>query len=393
MALSLNAGVIQSTNVSNTYVGSNSRPQTQNPSQNEPFAEPEGPLSKTDSEIAQHLVQKVSTAEWLGPMASIALSPYFGIMCLSGLAQFGSGTALQANGFVSGNPILKNPLVFWIFLGLTIATSLPRFTKVSKPIAQFLDRVETYSAIITLVVIRMAVSSSPPEASDASTVVSAGFLSFGYDSLMIVAAALNVFIIATVRFVIELLIWMSPLPTVDAIFELANKSFSGSLMAIYSFSPLTAMVINILLFAGCLAVFFPVRRRAIYLRSLIVDPVVTLMFPKMGTLRNGEMIVFNRNRLGSFPAKTRLFLSKSDSGWILRRPNWLIGATEIELSKDVAPMIVETGLLLSRIKIANLDNAQLIFSRRYLGCIQDHCHTLGLVREKVTRTEIEFNPT
>ena len=88
------------------------------------------PLSSNDMAVAEGLGGSVSIAEWLGPLAPIAISPFFGITLLAGISQFGS-ESLPFNQFISNNPILSNPATFWIFLGLTILTSLPRFTTVS----------------------------------------------------------------------------------------------------------------------------------------------------------------------------------------------------------------------------------------------------------------------
>jgi hypothetical protein len=343
------------------------------------------PLSGDDRQFAEQLSRQVSTAEWLGPLASIALSPYFGITCLAGMAQFGEGTFLESNGLISQNRVLKSPYVFWIFLFLTVATSLPRLTKISKPIAQVLDRVETYSAIITLIVIRLAATetTTEPEVAGNGTnfVVAAGVISWTFDGLMLIAAAINVMVISTVRFVCELLVWLSPFPAVDAVFELGNKTVAAGLMALYSYSPLLALMVNVLFFAACAAVYLPVHRRAVYLRSLMVDPVLVMAFPQMAQLRGGEMVVFNKHPLGGFPALSKLYLRRCEDGWILRRPGWLVGSTEIQLASDTGPMLLESGFLVNRIRLTHRDDAVLIFSRRYNRCLEDVCNALALTRK------------
>jgi hypothetical protein len=323
----------------------------------------EQPLRPEEQQLVARITEQVSASEWLGPLAPIALSPYFGITCLAGMAQFGEGTWLEQNNLISQNPILKHPAVFWVFLTLTLATSIPRFSKVSKPIAQLLDRVETYSAIITLIVIRLAVSDGTAVPDEGPRIAGIGALPV--ELLMMVAAAANIIVISTVRFVFELIVWLSPFPTVDALFEIANKSVCTALMALYAFSPVLALVLNVCLFAICAALFRPMYRRAIYMRSLIVDPVLATIFPSMSQLRDGEMVVFNRERLFSFSAKSRLFLRRSDSGWILRKPNWFLGSTEQTLGLDAGPLIVQRGIIVNRIILKNPEPTQLIFSRRY----------------------------
>ena len=112
---------------------------------------PEGMLGTPLEDRDARVVQSITTSEWLGPLAPIAISPFFGITCLAGMSQFG-GDYLPLNSFVSDNAALKSPVVFWIFLVLTVMTSVPRLTKVSKPVAQGLDQIETYAGIITILV-------------------------------------------------------------------------------------------------------------------------------------------------------------------------------------------------------------------------------------------------
>ena len=101
---------------------------------------PPFPSGDTDS-IAQ-ITTMAQASDWLGPLAPIAISPFFGITILAGVSQFGGNWELP-NSFISDNPVLQNPYLFWTFLCLTILTSVPRFTKVSKPFAQAIDPNET----------------------------------------------------------------------------------------------------------------------------------------------------------------------------------------------------------------------------------------------------------
>ena len=77
-------------------------------------------LNDADVAKAQHLADTVTTYEWLGPLAPIAISPFFGITCLAGMSQLSAGTFLENNQFISSNPVLHNPYVFWIFLPIIL---------------------------------------------------------------------------------------------------------------------------------------------------------------------------------------------------------------------------------------------------------------------------------
>ncbi|MBX3416486.1 MAG: hypothetical protein KF851_02690 [Pirellulaceae bacterium] len=317
----------------------------------------------------------ISTAEWMGPLAPIALSPYFGITCLAGMSQFGNGTWLESNGLISHHPLLAHPALFWIFLALTLATSIPRFSKVSKPIAQLLDQIETYSALIIFVLLRLFVATAPEITNEVHL---AGFGTVTWDLLLIVAAIVNVIVISTVRFVFEFVIWLSPIPLIDAAFELMNKGIVLALMAIYAFSPFVALILNLLLFVVCGLMFLPMYRRAIYMRALIVDPVLTIVFPRLARLQHGEMVVFNRQKLGSFPPKSQLYFSYANDCWYLRRPNWFIGSTLIEIpALGQQPQLICGGIV-NKIILPDASQSELIFSRRYISNLPEISTTLNL---------------
>ncbi len=73
-------------------------------------------LSAADVVAAQQFGETLSVADWLGPLAPVALSPYFGIACLSGMALYGQGWISADNAFLGEGSPLHNPYVFGAFL-------------------------------------------------------------------------------------------------------------------------------------------------------------------------------------------------------------------------------------------------------------------------------------
>lgn len=326
--------------------------------------------SSIEKEASEEISRTVSNSEWLGPLAPIALSPFFGITCLSGMSVFGDGTFVADNHFVSTNPVLKQQAVFWIFLALTLLTSLPRLTKVSKPIAQILDQVETYAGIITLVVIRfMAIPEAEVTAMYQPEVMRMGFLAITGDLLLVVAAAINIFVINMVKFLFEALIWLTPFPMVDAVFEVCNKLFCAGLMAIYAWSPWVAMVINLVLFTICALIFRWAYRSVAYFRAILTDPVWKLIRPAYGHFGSKtELVVFPQDEFASFPKKSKLLLSRTENGWrIVRRNFFLFPSQVVELSDSDHEMEIQSGLFLNKLRVAGAHSGLLIFSRRYSG--------------------------
>ena len=75
--------------------------------------------------VADQLAQSVNATEWLGPLAPIALSPFFGISLLSALAMWGPDW-MPTNRFLESSQALNNGWMFTVFITLTVVTSLPR---------------------------------------------------------------------------------------------------------------------------------------------------------------------------------------------------------------------------------------------------------------------------
>ena len=334
------------------------------------------PLSSNDMAVAEGLGGSVSIAEWLGPLAPIAISPFFGITLLAGISQFGSET-LPFNQFISNNPILSNPATFWIFLVLTILTSLPRFTKVSKPAAQAIDQLETYSAIITIVLLRVLASSGDGAAVEeaAPIVMQAGMFAFSADVLMSIAAIVNIIVINTIKFFFEVSVWLIPFPMVDAALEVANKSVCAALMGVYAYNPTLATIINLLIFVACLFAFRWVNRRTTYLRRLLFDPIWTMISPGYAVPKS-SLTVFPQQALGPFRPKTKLVMHPTDEGWTLTQHRFLLPGKSITLTTDSGRMMLTKGLIANRIQTG--DGNCLLFSRRHSSHLPQLAEQLNL---------------
>ena len=219
-----------------------------------------------DLAVADKVADAVPWSEVLGPLAPIALSPFFGMACLSGVSLLTTRGVLPDNSFLHGHPVLTHPAVFVAFLILAILTSLPRLTKVSKPLAQFCDFLETYAGVVAVIVVqvvaRFAQAEPPPD-----VILPAGLGTVTLNTLLAALSVVNILVIQSVRFFFELLVWLSPVPLLDAIFETANKVVCAGLMVLYAFSPWLALLINLVLFLICLAVL----RRARHVSKVILQ--------------------------------------------------------------------------------------------------------------------------
>ena len=333
-----------------------------------------------DVTLAQQFGAQLDLAEWLGPLAPVALSPFFGVTCLSGLALLGSdwGRDLGLDWIDPDNPLLgegsplANGTLFAVFLGLTLLTSLPRLTKVSKPFAQGVDQLETWSVIVTLVAFKLATGLGG-DADEPVALYEAGLLSVPLDLALGAAAALNVFVINSVKFFFEVLVWLTPLPFLDAAFEAANKGVAAGLMAVYAWSPMAATVINLALFAVCLLVFRWMHRRQVYYRKLLWGLVLGAV-SKWKRPAPIKITVFPRQEFGPFEDRARLRFRAVDSGWRLEQKR-LFGERHVEaLDRERYAIRLERGLIAHSLELRERDGegrASLQFSRRHDAVLEE----------------------
>ena len=272
------------------------------------------PISDADIVAAQQFGHSITVPEWLGPMAPVAMSPFFGITCLSGMSLFGGKWISHANPLLGDNSPLHNPAVFWTFLALTILTSIPRLTKVSKPFAQAVDQLEAWSGIVTMITLRMLISSAG-ETAEVPDVVHAGIFSMSTDILMMLAAAINIFVINAVKFFFEVLIWFTPVPFLDAAFEVCNKTLCAVLMTVYAWSPAFATSLNLAMFVAAAIVFGWIHRRQVFFRTMLLDLVWGMVSSPPPSV---SIVVFPTTAVGGIKARAYCTLERSSSGWVLQ---------------------------------------------------------------------------
>ena len=356
-----------------------------------------------DSKKVDKFVEKYGITEALGPLAPVAMSPFFGLACLSGTSILCDAGILPANDFLQGNEVLNNWLVFLLFAGLTVVTSVPKLVSVSKVFAEAMDRVETYAGIISYGVILLAAQQNAGQ--EDVVVYSAGFITLTYSGLLACMAAINIFVIATVRFFFELLVLISPIPTLDAIFECTNKGIAGIIACIYAFNPYLAFVLNVVIFLVCLVIFKWVNRRLKYHKAILLEPILLGLVRKLlgrdtynpdwkirrrlGRDISGiELVVkcFPMRKLGKIKKKDRCYLVFAESGISLARPHLLKAALVRTLEPGKISSDVQEGLTAYSVELTDGEKpVELVFGRVYT-------EKLDAIKTKLGNTPDTQNP-
>lgn len=331
------------------------------------------PLSAEEREVANLISQRVTSTEWLGALGPVALSPFFGLTCLSGIAIVGEDRLPPDHYLRRVSTPLRNPLVFLTFLVLTVLTSIPKLSKVSKPFAQACDQLETYSALVILLVIRLMGSMDMESVTEEqiAIVYQAGFIQFSAESLLMVATVVNVIVINTVKFFFEVLIWITPVPFIDAIFEASNKAACAALAGAYAFSPTLATIINLVILAVCLLAFRWVKRREVYYRSILFD----FLKHWLGWNRSAasetqpSFTVFPQAAIGKIPRLACCEIAATNDGWQLTMRR-LFRSTLHQSLSGPAP-VIQAGLLINHF---DLEGVRFSFGKRNLAVFARECN-------------------
>ena len=269
----------------------------------------------------------------------------------------------------------------------------PSSRRVSKPLAQALDHVEAYAGVITMLVLQYLAQHPTSEG-----IAAAGLMLGLPEFLLMVAAAINMLVIHTVRFFFETLVLISPLPLIDAFFESANKLICAALIVLYSLNPAIAMVANLLIFFGCLVLVRWCHRKTMYYRHLLLDPFTA----KLGTLfgfrvrtsfsmddaphlvtTKGSgatfvLPVFPDQSVGDIPKHARCFLLRHPHHWSLLQPRWFGRSRHEDLTRMTHPRIETTWSANVILGSTETPALRLLFSGRYQSRLPEIAEKSGI---------------
>lgn len=310
-------------------------------------------------------------ADIIGPLAPVALSPFFALTCLSGASLLADSgllpDRLAKSAVVNSSSPLRNGTVFVGLLALTLLTAAPKLTKVTKPLAMAADQLENYSGIVAVMAVQFLSQVNLGESAVVSgdAVAQAGLVDATVGYVLMAFSAINLFVINTVKFFFETLTWLSPFPMVDAVFEAMNKGFAAFLLGVYMFNPMLAMAINLVLFLICLMIFGWIHRRAVFFRMALGDPLFgwigrLLFFRKRATAKStrvprsiikelGEpslaLLAFSSRRMKGVPSKARGYLIEASDRAYFIRLRFLRSPIIVEIPDHTGRVLVKRGLL------------------------------------------------
>ena len=227
-----------------------------------------------NTEIQQVLTQNVSLIDQFSQLAPMAINPYITVFLTSLCAKLGFH-----NDFVATNPFFNNWFILILFGTLFLFTALVgtvfKTNKATAPIGLADNYLSNHAALIINGVVMLASSffaDTPNE-----VVYQAGFISISLKTLLVLATSMYFLVIVmSVRFFIDTLIFLSPIPFIDSILEIIKIIVSIIFVVISIVSPITSVIVSIIMFITALIFYRKSIRFVSRIKYLFIYPILNV---------------------------------------------------------------------------------------------------------------------
>jgi hypothetical protein len=184
------------------------------------------------------------------------------------------------------------------------------------------------AALIVKAIVILAPTFISNEPSHSEIVYQAGFLSISFKTLLILGISLYFLIIVMAfKFFIDILIFLSPIPFIDAVLEVVKIVIAAVFIIISIISPVTSVIIALIMFL--VALFF--YRRSIKLISktkyLIVYPLLNMFRSKETKLTDGKnlsILVLTNTKIGKLKKGIIVRMQETEDGIKLIKKRFLL---------------------------------------------------------------------
>lgn len=172
----------------------------------------------------------------------LAMAGPVGLNPALAIALFGLAVFFGAVPPVPGLEPLFHPAAAFAFLGVGVLLHVGRSAKLSKP---FAEAAGLFESLLGVIVTGLLVWPSAHPSGGAT--LEAGL---GTALLIVAASVLGVLSMIVLRTAFDLLIWVTPIPFVDAVFQVLKAVVTLGLVALAIFAPVVAIIVNVVILLG-----------------------------------------------------------------------------------------------------------------------------------------------
>ncbi|MCM2256022.1 MAG: hypothetical protein NDJ94_10160 [Vicinamibacteria bacterium] len=222
----------------------------------------------------------------IGPLPAVASTPFFGLALLSGVGLVTDVGFVRDTRWSWLRSVRDNALVaearhystwprFLALAALALVGYFANSGKLQGLLGKGFRIFEDSSVLVGYTLLAIA---AMPGGDEGAKVASAG-VSGGAGLLIPLATMLALAAMMTVRFAFDVLIWLSPFPFVDLLFETAKKLVTLGVLLLYATSPaLSALLCVVVLVATGFVAGWALRVLELY-RKVIVNPILGAWLP------------------------------------------------------------------------------------------------------------------
>ena len=294
--------------------------------------------AQTESlEVQETISQNTALVEQFAQLAPMGVNPYLTVFLTSVCSKMGFH-----NDYVGTNPFFSSWIVLGLFGLLFFFTSLVGTVFKTNKATATIGLVDAYlsnkAALVINAIVILAPTFISNEPVHEEIVYQAGFLSISFKTLLILGVSLYFLVVVMAfKFFIDILIFLSPIPFIDAVLEIAKIAIAAIFIIISIVSPITSVIIAVVMFL--ISLFF--YKRSIRLinktKYLIVYPILNIFKSKETKLTDGKnlsILVLTNTKIGKLKKGIIVRLQETDEGIKLVKNRFLLAniIQDIDLS-------------------------------------------------------------
>lgn len=340
---------------------------------------------------SSHLIGSVThggdLVSQLAQLLPMGVNPYATIFVTSILSKMGIH-----NDFIATNPFFDSWLIVSLFAFLFLFTSLVGTVFKTNKATAAIGLADNYLSSHAAIIINIIVIVSPLLFFDANNggtgTQEAGFLSVGLKTLLVLIVSIYfLVVVTTVRFFIDILIFLSPVPFIDSILEIVKICITILFVLISVFYPTFSVILSFLVFIISLMMY----RKSVQLvnktKYLFVYPILNLFKNKEKLLTHNDLFsvsVYLKTASKKFKKGSVLRLVKKENTTYLIKDRFLFSNTEEAI--DISDFTLTKKHLNSTIS-NNGKTKILLLNRSYHKYLQEIKTTFGFEIPSTEETE------
>jgi hypothetical protein len=352
--------------------------------------EPKTEAQEPKTSAQQTLVQNNTLIAQFAQLAPMGINPYAAVFLTSLCSKMGFH-----NSFVATNPFFNSWIVVILFGSLFLFTisvgTIFKTNKVTAPIALADNYLSNYAALVINAFIMIAPAFLSTHEMDNKVVYEAGFLSISFKTALILFVSMYFLIVfMCVRFFIDILIYLSPIPFIDSVLEIFKLIATVGFVLISIISPMLTVLISIVMFLVCLIIYRRAIRLADKMKYLVIYPILNLFRSKEKVLTNGQsfsILAFTGKKTNKIKHGKIVRLEKQADKFYLTRKYYFFETKDEITFEDC--FIIQNHL---NMHIKNASGTKhLILNRSYNSYVNDMAEITNIPINKKAEFKLNLN--